>query len=56
MHWSLDELHDLDADVFDQLVAWATERANRAKGDGESVDMDRVIEQKTREEAAHGGD
>lgn len=43
MHWSLDQLRDLDADEYDELIAWAEDRSERSKGEDGSVDMDAVI-------------
>jgi hypothetical protein len=45
MHWSLDQVRALDADEFDELIAWAQEKGEDKDG---SMDMDKVIEAKNR--------
>ena len=59
MHWSLDQVRNMDADEYDALIVWANARAariaERRSGDGEdSVDMDKVIDAKTAGEKRDG--
>lgn len=45
MHWSLDQLRDLDIHDFDELCEWLKDRSERSKSDDEgSVDMDKLID------------
>jgi hypothetical protein len=44
MGWTLDYVRDMDEDDYDELVAWS----NRPKDDPDSMDMDKVIEAKSR--------
>ena len=55
MGWSLDQVHDLDADDYDQLIEWIRDRNEKRSGD-DSVDMDRVIADTTRQEATDGSE
>jgi hypothetical protein len=45
MGWTLEQIRDMDADDYDELVAWSLKRAET---DDDSMDMDQVIEAKTR--------
>lgn len=56
MHWSLDQVRELHEDEFEVLVEWAKERAERSKGDGDSVDMDKMLDEKKRAEEAMSGE
>jgi hypothetical protein len=46
LHWTLEEVRDLDADDYSELVQWLVEEAEKAAHppdpDG-SIDMDAVI-------------
>ncbi len=44
MGWTLDQVRDMDADDFDELVAWT----RRPREGDDSMDMDAVIEAKKR--------
>ena len=43
MHWTLDQVRDLDEDEYSELIAWLNERADRAEH-GESTDADALVE------------
>ena len=55
MHWSLDQVHNLDADDYDQLIEWIRDRNEKRSGE-DSVDMDRVIDDSKRQEATDGSE
>jgi hypothetical protein len=46
MHWTLDQVRDLDAEEYDELIEWAQKRNEDT--DKDSMDMDAVIEAKRR--------
>ena len=49
MHWSLDQVRDMDAAEYDALIEWANTRAEkRSAGDEGSVDMDVVLDGKVK--------
>lgn len=55
MHWSLDQLRDLDINDFDELVAWLKDRSERSKSDDEgAIDMDELIAAKKAKEDRDG--
>lgn len=43
MHWTLDQVRDLDEDEYTELVAWLNDRAERAEH-GESTDADALVQ------------
>ena len=43
MHWSLDQLRQLNEDEYAALIEWARERADRMSGE-EGIDVDKLIE------------
>ncbi len=51
MHWTLDDVRNMDAEDYDELVAWAQKRAERAENP-DSMDMDDVIEAKRKKAQA----
>lgn len=38
--WSLEYLHNLPAGIYDELIAWINDDADRAKHGEVSIDMD----------------
>ena len=48
MHWTLDQVRDLDSDEYEQLIEWAQKRNDVT--DKDSMDMDAVIEAKRRKD------
>lgn len=46
MGWTLDQVRDMDADDYEDLVAWIKDRNEKRDRDPESMDMDQVIEAK----------
>ena len=48
MHWTLDQVRDLDADEYEELIEWAQKRSDDT--DKDSMDMDAVIEAKRRKD------
>jgi hypothetical protein len=49
MHWSLDTLHALTQEDYDELLAWALKKSEKTE-DG-SMDMDAVIDAKAAKSA-----
>lgn len=42
MNWTLEDVHNLECDQYDELVAWVNEQAERAEH-GESTDADAIV-------------
>lgn len=48
MHWTLDQVRDLDCEDYDALVQWLKAEAEAAKSGGEpSMDWDAMMDAKT---------
>ena len=50
MHWSLAELREMDADEYQELIAWAVDRSKPK--DDDSMDIDAVIDAKKAKSAS----
>ena len=44
MHWPLDQVRDLNEDEYDEVIAWAKDRAERSKGEDGSIDVDKLVD------------
>ena len=53
MGWTLGQLRDLESDEYDELIAWARQRAEKSQGEDGSIDMDQLIDA-TKAKDAHG--
>lgn len=53
MQWSLDQVRNLTAAEYAELIAYLKERAN---ADEESIDADELVEAKRRADERHGID
>ena len=53
MHWTLEDVRNMDAEDYDELIAWAEKRAKRAENP-DSMDMDDVIEAKRNKAKSNG--
>lgn len=55
MHWSLDQVRNMTVDDFNEVIAWLKDLADR-DADGESMDVDALIEAKRERERRDGID
>lgn len=50
MHWSLDQLRDLDADEYDELLQWAQDKGKPS----DSMDADDIVAARRNKDADAG--
>lgn len=49
MHWSLDQLRELDQHEYDELLAWAQTKGEAS--DPDSIDADAIVEARAAKDA-----